>query len=79
MPSTHRSSEPRFRKLHEQISNFWSQASDEIHVHGASEKNGKHVFVVFRYEQKINHQLHCVSAGNAQHAQEPNIALPEAT
>ena len=65
MPSTHRSPGPRFRKLHEQISIFRSQASDEIHVHGASEKNGKDVFVVPNYKQKINHQLHYVSAGNA--------------
>ena len=65
MPSTHRSPRPRFRKLHEQISIFRSQASDEIHVHGASEKNGKDVFVVPNYKQKIKHQLPYMSVVDA--------------
>ena len=65
--------------IHEQISIFRSQASDEIHVHGASEKNGKHVFVVPNYKQKIKHQLHYVGVVNAWHAQELGTSLPEAT
>ena len=65
MPRTHRSLGPRFQKLHEQISIFRSQASNEIYVHGASEKNGKDVFVVPNYKQKIKHQLHYVSVVNA--------------
>ena len=79
MPSTHRSPGPRFRKLHEQNSIFRSQASDEIHVHGASEKNRKDVFVVPNYKQKINHRNYYVSVVNAWHAQEPEIPLPDAT
>ena len=80
MPNTLMSPGPRFRKLHEQITIFRPRASDEIHVHGVSEKNGKRVFLVPNYKQKNNkHPNHYVSVEVAWHAQEPGTSLPEAT
>ena len=40
-------------------------ARDEIHVHGASEKNGKDEFLVLNFKQKIKHPNHYVSLVNA--------------